>query len=161
MTNFGILMEIKGIENPFEWAREAVGKCQEYNEETFEKTGEGLYYSPNKTREPGLTSEGTVVKAKQINSLYPLENAIGKEYSNYIEKFISDMNKIFEFGYDWGVYIPEVKYLSEEVIVDYKDLSLKDYPNIHFAGDSLSARGIVISACHGLLISEQLLKELN
>ena len=28
MTNFGILMEIKCIENPFEWSREVVKKCQ-------------------------------------------------------------------------------------------------------------------------------------
>jgi uncharacterized FAD-dependent dehydrogenase len=26
MTNFGILMEIKGIDNPFEWCREVVNK---------------------------------------------------------------------------------------------------------------------------------------
>jgi uncharacterized FAD-dependent dehydrogenase len=38
MTNFGILMEIKGIENPFEWAREVVKKCQGKEH--------GLYYSP-------------------------------------------------------------------------------------------------------------------
>ena len=28
MTNFGILMEIKGIDNPFDWSREAVKKMQ-------------------------------------------------------------------------------------------------------------------------------------
>ena len=28
MTNFGILMEIKGIEDPFKWCREVVKKCQ-------------------------------------------------------------------------------------------------------------------------------------
>jgi uncharacterized FAD-dependent dehydrogenase len=38
MTNFGIIMEIKGIENPFEWSRELVTKCQ--------AEGTGLYYSP-------------------------------------------------------------------------------------------------------------------
>jgi uncharacterized FAD-dependent dehydrogenase len=37
MTNFGILMEIKGIENPFEWSREVVNKLQ--------INGKGLYYS--------------------------------------------------------------------------------------------------------------------
>ena len=29
MTNFGILMEIRGIDKPFKWARELVGKVQE------------------------------------------------------------------------------------------------------------------------------------
>jgi hypothetical protein len=28
MTNFGILMEIKGIEDPFTWSRDVVQKCQ-------------------------------------------------------------------------------------------------------------------------------------
>ena len=28
MTNFGILMEIKGIDKPFDWSREAVDKLQ-------------------------------------------------------------------------------------------------------------------------------------
>jgi uncharacterized protein len=40
MTNFGIIMEIKGIENPFEWSRNVVSKLQ--------KDGTGLYYSPSR-----------------------------------------------------------------------------------------------------------------
>jgi uncharacterized FAD-dependent dehydrogenase len=48
MTNFGILMEVRGIEKPFEWSRDVVNKLQ--------KDGTGLYYSP--TREPSTTSEG-------------------------------------------------------------------------------------------------------
>ena len=35
MTNFGILMEIKGIEEPFNWAREAVKKMQEDGKGTY------------------------------------------------------------------------------------------------------------------------------
>jgi hypothetical protein len=42
-------MEIKGIEDPFKWSRDVVNKLQVGNT--------GLYYSPNQTRQPGLTSE--------------------------------------------------------------------------------------------------------
>jgi uncharacterized FAD-dependent dehydrogenase len=151
MTNFGILMEIKGIENPFEWSRKVVESCQ------ANKTG--LYYSPNMTRKPGLTSEGTTVSAWEISehSLDNIRNAMGG-YFEHIEKFIEDMNKIFEFGDDYGMYIPEVKYLSPEPLVNYDDLSLTEYPNVHFVGDALSARGITVSGAHGIYVAEYLLK---
>jgi uncharacterized FAD-dependent dehydrogenase len=68
------------------------------------------------------------------------------------------MNKVFKFGDDWGIYIPEVKYLSPEPLVNYTDLSLTEYPNIHFAGDALSARGISVSGAHGIYAAESILK---
>jgi hypothetical protein len=37
MTNFGILMEINGIKDPFKWSRDVVNKLQ--------SAGTGLYYS--------------------------------------------------------------------------------------------------------------------
>jgi uncharacterized FAD-dependent dehydrogenase len=152
MTNFGILMEIKGIENPFEWSRKVVESCQ------ANKTG--LYYSPNMTRKPGLTSEGTTVSAWEISehSLDNIRNAMGG-YFEHVEKFIEDMNKIFEFGDDWGMYIPEVKYLSPEPLVNYDDLSLTEYPNVHFVGDALSARGITVSGAHGIYVAESLVNQ--
>jgi len=150
MTNFGILMEIKGIEDPFKWSRDVVQQLQ--------VDGKGLYYSPNKTRTPGLTSEGTTVSSHQIDSLGPLAVAYG-EYLAYIVNFIDNMNNIFEFGNDWGMYVPEVKYLSPEPLVNYTDLSLNEYPNVHFAGDALSARGITVSGAHGIYIAESLIKE--
>jgi uncharacterized FAD-dependent dehydrogenase len=149
MTNFGILMEIKGIEDPFKWSRDVVQQLQ--------IDGKGLYYSPNKTRTPGLTSEGTTVSSHQIDSLGPLAIAYG-EYLAYIVNFIDNMNNIFEFGNDWGMYVPEVKYLSPEPLVNYTDLSLNEYPNVHFAGDALSARGITVSGAHGIYIAENLIK---
>jgi uncharacterized FAD-dependent dehydrogenase len=148
MTNFGILMEINGIEDPFAWSRDVVNKLQ--------STGTGLYYSPS--RKPSTTSEGNKVSATQINDLYPVRDVMGK-YFNYIEDFIQDMKKVFPtLKDDWGVYIPEVKYLSPEVKVNYKDLSLIDFPNVHFAGDALSARGISVSGGQGIYIAESLLK---
>ena len=149
MTNFGILMEIKGIEDPFKWSRDVVQQLQ--------IDGKGLYYSPNKTRTPALTSEGTTVSAHQIDSLGPLAVAYG-EYLAYITNFIDSMNNIFGFGNDWGMYVPEVKYLSPEPLVNYTDLSLNEYPNVHFAGDALSARGITVSGAHGIYIAENLIK---
>ena len=148
MTNFGILMEIKGIEDPFKWSRTVVNRLQ--TDET------GIYYSPNNTRKPGLTSEGTVVSSTQISNLNLFKNAMG-EYADYIINFIDQMNKVFEFGDDWGMYIPEVKYLSPEPLVDYTNLALTEYPNVHFVGDALSARGITVSGAHGIYVAEYLL----
>jgi len=149
MTNFGILMEIKGIEDPFAWSRDVVAKLQ--------VNGKGLYYSPNRTRIPGLTSEGTTVTSYPIDTLVPLAEAYG-EYLTYITNFIDNMNNVFNFGDDWGMYVPEVKYLSPEPLVNYTDLSLNEYPNVHFAGDALSARGITVSGAHGIYIAENLIK---
>jgi uncharacterized FAD-dependent dehydrogenase len=150
MTNFGILMEIKGIENPFEWCRDVVSKMQ--------INGKGLYYSPS--REPGQTSEGNIVSSTPI-SLDGLTHLIEPSFNGYFKHiwdFIDQMNKIFEFGDDWGMYIPEVKYLSSEPLVNYTNLSLNDYPNVHFVGDALSARGITVSGAHGIYCSEHILK---
>ena len=148
MTNFGILMEIKGIEDPFKWSRYVV--------EQLQVDGTGLYYSPNKTRKPGITSEGAIVSAYQIDDLEEFDEVLS-EYADYVTNFISDMNKVFEFGDDWGMYIPEVKYLSPEPLVNYKDLSLNEYKNVHFVGDALSARGITVSGAHGIYVAEYLL----
>jgi uncharacterized FAD-dependent dehydrogenase len=146
MTNFGILMEIKGIEDPFKWSRDVVQKLQ--------IDGKGLYYSPSRT--VSKTSEGTDVTAHQVKFLDGFKGAMG-EYADYVLNFIDDMNKVFEFDDDWGMYIPEVKYLSPEPLVNYNDLSLTIYSNVHFVGDALSARGITVSGAHGIYVAESLL----
>ena len=141
MTNFGILMEINNIKNPFEWSRNVVNKLQ--------FGGQGLYYSP--TRVPSTTSEGEKIKAYPINTLKGVKEIMG-EYWEYIEDFITDMKKVFPtLGNDWGIYIPEVKYLSPEPLVYHSDLALIDYPDVHFVGDALSARGITVSGAQGIL----------
>jgi len=53
------------------------------------------------------------------------------------------------------MYIPEVKYLSPEPLVYPSDLALVDYPNVHFVGDALSARGITVSGAQGILSVEK------
>jgi uncharacterized FAD-dependent dehydrogenase len=149
MTNFGILMEIKGIEDPFKWSRDVVRKLQIHNI--------GTYYSPNKTRRPGLTSENNTVAAVQVNTMDILFDALGEEYAQYIEDFITNMQIVFpEMGDDWGIYMPEVKYLSPEPLVNYTNLALNEYPNVHFVGDALSARGITVSGAHGIYVAEYL-----
>ena len=149
MTNFGILMEVQGIEKPFEWSRELVGKVQ--------KESTGLFYSP--TRKPTTTSEGIGVSAVQINSLDEVREAF-QGYYTYIDDFIDDMKKVFPtLGDDWGVYVPEIKYLSPEPLVNYSDLSLTKYPNVHFVGDALSARGITVSGAQGTLVAEQIINK--
>jgi len=150
MTNFGILMEIKGINDPFSWSRDVVSRLQ--------IQGTGIYYSPS--RKISTTSEKTLVSSYKINindnSMDDVRHVFGG-YFEYIDNFINDMNKVFEFGNDWGMYIPEVKYLSPEPLVNYIDLSLNEYPNVHFVGDALSARGITVSGAHGIYVAESLL----
>jgi len=153
MTNFGILMEIKGIENPFEWSREVVKKCQGG---ASSKGSTGIFYSPDKNKMVSKTSENEWVMALKVDTLDIFKKSMG-EYADYILNFIDQMNKVFEFGDDWGMYIPEVKYLSPEPLVDYKNLALVDYPNVHFVGDALSARGITVSGAQGIYVAESLL----
>ena len=149
MTNFGILMEIQGIENPFEWSRSVVKKLQ--------KNGTGLYYSP--TRKPSTTSEGGDVTVTVVDDLTDFYEAMG-DYAKYIMDFIGDMKKVFPtLGSDWGIYMPEVKYLSPEPLVNYNNLSLTTYPNVHFVGDALSARGITVSGAQGIYVAEDLLEK--
>jgi len=149
MTNFGILMEVRGIEKPFDWSRKVVNKLQ--------KEGTGLYYSPS--REPSQTSEGVEVSAIKVDTLHEISKAM-QPYFMYVYDFIEDMKKVFPtLKDDWGIYVPEVKYLSPEPLVDYSDLSLTKYPNIHFVGDALSARGITVSGAQGTLVAEKILEE--
>jgi uncharacterized FAD-dependent dehydrogenase len=151
MTNFGIIMEIKDIEYPFKWSRDVVNKLQ--------SNGTGLYYSPSRT--PSTTSENNNVSAIPISldTLTHVVEPVMEGYFKYIWDFIQDMKKVFPtLGDDWGVYIPEVKYLNPEVLVDYNNLSLIKYPNVHFVGDALSARGITVSGAHGIYVAEDLLK---
>jgi uncharacterized FAD-dependent dehydrogenase len=148
MTNFGIIMEIKGIDNPFEWSREVIKKCQ--------IDGKGLYYSPS--RKPSKTSEGTEMPCYQIESLDIFKEAYGI-YSQYIIDFIEDMKKTFpDMKDDWGIYIGEVKYVTPEPLVNYNNLSLPKYPNVYYAGDALSARGITVAGSQGIYIAESLLR---
>jgi uncharacterized FAD-dependent dehydrogenase len=150
MTNFGILMEIKGIEDPFKWSRETVQKLQ--------INGTGTYYSPNRTRKPGLTSENNTVSAIQVDTMDILFEALGEQYAQYIEGFINNMQMVFpEMEDDWGIYMPEVKYLSPEPLVNYTNLALNEYPNVHFVGDALSARGITVSGAQGIYVAKSLL----
>jgi uncharacterized FAD-dependent dehydrogenase len=147
MTNFGILMEINGIEDPFTWSRKVVKELQ-FN-------GTGLYYSP--TRVPSTTAEGNNVTAFQIDNLSKVEEVMG-EYWNYIMDFIEDMKKVFPtLKDDWGIYVPEVKYLSPEPLVNYRNLSLTKFPNVHFVGDALSARGITVSGAQAIYVAEDVL----
>ena len=153
MTNFGILMEVQGIKEPFTWSRELVNKLQASNT--------GLYYSPSRT--PSKTSEGGDVSTQQVNWMGLLAvNEAFDGYFEYITSFISDMKKVFPtLEDDWGIYIPEVKYLSPEPLVNYDNLSLNKYPNVHFVGDALSARGITVSGAQAIYVSEDILGEVK
>lgn len=150
MVNFGIMMQIQGVENPFEYQKEFVKNCNLDNK--------GMYFSPNNTRKPTQTSSGVDMELIKIRYWETARQYFG-EYFEYIEKYVKDLDKVFNFGNDFGMYLPEVKFLSDEVIVDYNDLSLKAYSNVHFCGDALSARGIAVSMAQGLYIAQSLLGE--
>ena len=148
MTNFGILMEIKGIDKPFDWSREAVQKLQ--------CNGKGTFYSPSH-RVPSKTSEGKYVECVVVPNMDVLYDAIG-DYAIYIEDFITEMTIVFPtLGTDWGIYMPEVKYLSPEPLVDYNNLAVTRFPEVHFVGDALSARGITVSGAQGTYVAESIL----
>ena len=148
MTNFGILMEVRGIDKPFDWSRNVVNKLQ--------KDGTGLYYSPS--REPSTTSEGVDVSAVKVDTLHYISKAM-QPYFGYVYDFIQDMKKVFPtLKDDWGIYVPEVKYLSPEPLVNYNNLSLTTYEDVHFVGDALSARGITVSGAQGIFVAEDLLR---
>ena len=165
-------MEVQGIDKPFDWSRELVSKVQKSDIVSGEGLGgkkamgrfeakykAGLYYSPSgkyKTH----TSEGNWVKAHYIGQkeLQEVRDAF-KGYFKYIEDFIEDMKKVFpSLGDDWGIYIPEVKYLSPEPLVDYDTLALADFNNVHFVGDALSARGITVSGAQGTYVAENIIE---
>jgi len=150
MTNFGIIMEVNGIEDPFTWSRNLVKSLQ--------INGKGLYYSPS--RIPSHTSEGSYVEATQIgNTVMDEVREAFEGYFKYIDDFIDGMKEIFPtLKDDWGMYIPEVKYLSPEPLVDYTNLALTKYPNVHFVGDALSARGITVSGAQGIYVAENILR---
>jgi len=150
MTNFGIIMELNGIEDPFTWSRDLVKQLQ--------IGGKGLYYSPS--RKPSFTSEGNHVETTQIDNaaMHEVREAF-EGYFNYIDSFIEGMKEVFPtLKDDWGMYIPEVKYLSPEPLVDYTNLALTKYPNVHFVGDALSARGITVSGAQGIYVAEDILR---
>ena len=152
MTNFGILMEIQGIAYPFNFSRSVVSNINDMSKE-----GTGLYYSPS--RKPSTTSEGVDVSSVQIDAddLRQVREEFGG-YFKYIDDFINDMKKVFPtLKDDWGIYIPEVKYLSPEPLVNYNNLSLTKYGQVYFVGDALSARGITVSGAHGIYVAEKLI----
>jgi len=142
-------MEINGIDDPFKWSRDVVNKVQ--------SNGTGLYYSPS--RQPSTTSEGNGVSATPISWLQLLGVMEAFDgFFEYIVDFIEDMKKVFPtLQDDWGIYIPEVKYLSPEPLVNYRNLSLTKFPNVHFVGDALSARGITVSGAQAIYVAEDIL----
>lgn len=147
LTNFGILLEARGIEDPFKFSKKLV--------EFFQHHGEGSYYSP-KGRKPSLTDQGSSVPGYRID-LDIFKEGMGK-YADYILEFIEDLNTTFGIDDNYIFYCPEVKFLTNEILLNKENLSLPQYPNIHLQGDAAGARGIFISAMHGLYNAESLLK---
>ena len=65
------------------------------------------------------TSEGVNVSAIQVDTLHKIAKSM-QPYFMYVYDFIEDMKKVFPtLKDDWGIYVPEVKYLSPEPLVDY------------------------------------------
>jgi uncharacterized FAD-dependent dehydrogenase len=148
LTNFGIMIEARGIEDPFEFSKKLV--------EFFQYHGEGTYYSPKK-RKPSLTDQGTTVPGYRID-LDIFKEGMGK-YADYILEFIEDLNTTFGIEDNYIFYCPEVKFLTNEIILNKTNLSLPTYPNVHMQGDAAGARGIYISAMHGLYIANDILQQ--
>ena len=148
LTNFGILLEARGIEDPFKFSTQLVN--------FFQDNGEAVYYSPS-DREPSLTDQGNKVPGYKI-SLDKFKEGFGK-YADYILEFIDDLNTTFGINDNYIFYCPEVKFLTNEIALDKNNLSLPQYPNVHLQGDAAGARGIYISALHGSYIASYLLRK--
>jgi uncharacterized FAD-dependent dehydrogenase len=73
-------------------------------------------------------------------------------------EFIDDLNTTFGIDDNYVFYCPEVKFLTNEILLNKTNLSLPQYPNVYLQGDAAGARGIYISALHGLYVAENLLK---
>jgi uncharacterized FAD-dependent dehydrogenase len=150
LANFGIMIEARGIEDPFIFSKKLV--------EFFQNTGQGAYFSPT-DRQPSLTDQGKPVPGYKI-SLEKFKQGFGK-YADYILEFIDDLNKTFKIDDNYIFYCPEVKFLTNEIVLNKTNLSLPKYPNVHMQGDAAGARGIYISALHGLYISNSILQDLH
>ena len=72
-------------------------------------------------------------------------------------EFIDDLNTTFNIKDNYIFYCPEVKFLTNEILLNKKDLSLPQFPNIYMQGDAAGARGIYISALHGIYVAESLI----
>lgn len=147
LTNFGILLEARGIKDPFIFSKQLV--------EFFQNEGVATYYSPV-DREPSLTDQGNKVPGYKI-SLEKFKEGFGK-YADYIIEFIDDLNTTFGIDSNYIFYCPEVKFLTNEILLNKKDLSLPQYSNVHLQGDAAGARGIYISSLQGLYVAEAILK---
>ena len=146
LTNFGILLEARGIEDPFKFSQDLVN--------FFQQNGKACYYSPI-NREPSLTDQGNQVPGYKI-TLEKFKEGFGK-YSDYILEFIDDLNKTFNINDNYIFYCPEVKFLTNEILLNKENLSLPQFPNVYMQGDAAGARGIYISALHGIYVAEYLL----
>ena len=47
--------------------------------------------------------------------------------------------------------------VGKTTLVNYNDLSLTRFPEVHFVGDALSARGITVSGAQGTYVAESIL----
>jgi len=135
LINFGIMLEVPNIKDPYQFTYDLVSKCN--------ISDLGRYYSP--TRLPTVEAQKTDLKT--FIKLY-------EDYGKIVINFIKDLKTLFNFRDDYIIYFPECKYLTNKIVVNENDFSLKNYPSIHFMGDCLSARGIFVSSAQGLYLAE-------
>ena len=136
--NFGIMLEVPNINDPLQFTLDLVKRCNE--------GGKAKIYNPNKLQ------SSIYITIEEFEKIYG-------EYAMIIIDFINELNKMFGFGNDYELYIPEIKYLTNEVVVDKNDLSIINHPNIYIIGDALSSRGLFVAIGQGLHLSDFLLKK--
>jgi len=140
--NFGIILEISNIENPLAFTNQLVDNCN--------LNSKGLVYSPNKL----INCIDSQIY--QTTNFVDFSSRFG-QLTYIIKDFIEDLNASFKFNSDFKIYAPEVKFLTNQIIVE-PTLNLQNYPEVYFAGDCLSARGIFVSAAHGILVAQNILE---
>ena len=146
LTNFGLMLEVKNeINNPLTYCENLV--------KSFNKNGMGSSYSPS-NRESSLDDTGNKIMTNKVSLEFFKENF---GYSKYILDFIEDLNKTFNIGNDYIIYIPEIKYLTNTIEFD-NNFKLKQFNNVYIQGDAASSRGIYISALTGIHVSNNFIK---
>lgn len=141
LINFGIMFEVKGLKDPLEFSR---GFAQNFN-----INNQICYFLGDYPVRPSIG--GNEIDIKYLQNYF-------NEYWDFVEDFLIRLNNLFHFGGDYALYLPEVKFLTNEVVVDYSNLKVPGY-NLYLNGDSLSARGIVVSASQGIYTAQHLLEK--
>ena len=139
LTNFGIMLEMSVVKDPLIYTQEFV--------KYFNRGKKGCYYTPS-NRKP--TADAVKINAVEFNNY--------KKIFDVVFDFIDELDKVFKFGDDYVMYVPEIKYVTNSITLEKESMSIPGQPRVHIIGDSAGARGLFVSKAHGLHLADYFLK---